>query len=99
MFTGTYPIGTAFHSFKKAQFQLQNPDPDPDWRFESRSTRIQIRIQNTGYYIIFLPGSHFLSKVHVCVEVTYTVGKIDTWTKHFFLGTCKAKIEIRILAL
>jgi len=41
VFTGTYPIGTAFHSFKKAQFQLQ--DPDPDWRFESGSTWIRIR--------------------------------------------------------
>ena len=48
MFTGTYPIGTAFHSFKKAQFQLLDPDPDPDWRFESGST--WIRIRNTGYY-------------------------------------------------
>ena len=43
MSTGTYPISTAFHSFKKAQFQLQDPDPDPDWRFESGSTRIRIR--------------------------------------------------------
>ena len=50
--TGTYPISTAFHSFKKAQFQLldpdpdPNPDPDPDWRFESGANRIRIR--NTG---------------------------------------------------
>ena len=36
MFTGTYPIGTAFHSFKKAQFQLQDPDPDPDSESGSR---------------------------------------------------------------
>jgi hypothetical protein len=30
MFNGTYPISTAFHSFKKAQFQLLDPDPDSD---------------------------------------------------------------------
>jgi len=37
--------------------------------------------------------------VDVCVELLYTVGKIDTSTKKIFWGTCKAKIENRILAL
>jgi hypothetical protein len=43
--------------------------------------------------------SSFREKVHVGVKVSNTVYKIDNFRKYFFLGPCKAKNEIHILAL
>jgi len=44
-------------------------------------------------------GTHLQSMVDVCVELLYTVGKIDTSTKKVVWDPCNAQIEIRILAL
>jgi hypothetical protein len=63
-----------------------------------------------GLYFFFKPSksvdlrvcagwSSFREKVHVGVEVSNTVYKIDNFRKYFFLGPCKAKNKIHILAL